>query len=269
MWPAVDTVAVVYVMHGAFKTWHLLAEARRDLTLVLRGRPREPGLDERIVDAAIDAHCLDIGGPKTVRGLLSDYRLYTARWALPGLQPARRPAPFVPGPDPQPPADPGAPAAPRPPDRDPGERGIPRVPLRYDRAVLAGAVVREKLRTAAGRGRAYDVAAHQQAAMPEQLLAHREDTGPDRPVPGEEPRSAIDLTAVRALKKSRTDVEARGLTDEQLRRLKDASARAGEQCRKRAAEQADRQDAGGAGRVRESDQQPYHPKQPDPHHRPK
>lgn len=252
---AVDVTAMVFVMNGGgrFRRRRLLAEARRDLTYVLRGRSREPGLDERIVDAAIDAHCLDIGGPKTVRGLLSDYRLYTARWALPGLQPARRPAPFVPDPDPQPPADPGAPSAPRPPDRDPGERGIPRVPLRYDRAVLAGAVVREKLRT---------------AAVPEQLVAHREDTGPDRREPGKEPRSAIDLTAVRALKKSRTDVEALGLTDEQLRRIQDASARAGEQCRKRAAEQADRQDAGGAGRVRESDQQPYHPEQPDPHHRP-
>ncbi|WP_405498907.1 hypothetical protein OG501_00055 [Streptomyces niveus] len=176
-----------------------------------------------------------------------------------------------PDPDPQPPADPGPPAAPRPPNQnqDLGEGETPRVPLRNDRAVLASAVVREKLRTAAALGRAYDVAAHQQAAVPEQLLAHREDTGPDRPEPGKEPRSAIDLTAVRALKKSRTDVEALGLTDEQLRRIQDASARAGEQCRKRAAEQADRQDAGGAGRVRESDQQPYHPKQPDPHHRPK
>jgi hypothetical protein len=49
---------------------------------------------------------------------------------------------------------------------------IPRVPLQYERAVLAGAAVREKRRsTVATRGRAYDVARHQQAAMPEQLLA--------------------------------------------------------------------------------------------------
>jgi hypothetical protein len=42
-----------------------------------------------------------------------------------------------------------------------------RLLLSYDRAVLAGAVVREKLHTAtAVRGRAYDAVAHQQAAMP-------------------------------------------------------------------------------------------------------
>ncbi|MFC9619419.1 hypothetical protein ACFTXM_05285 [Streptomyces sp. NPDC056930] len=73
--------------------------------------------------------------------------------------------------------------------------------LSYDRAVLAGAVVREKLRTAtatAVRGRAYDVAAHQQAAMPEQLLAHQDaDPGPDRPEPETEPQAAIYLTALR------------------------------------------------------------------------
>ncbi|MEU2587363.1 hypothetical protein ABZ612_31530 [Streptomyces avermitilis] len=51
------------------------------------------------------------------------------------------------------------------------------LPLSHDRAALAGAVVREKLRATATatatavRGRAYDVVAHQQAAMPEQLLA--------------------------------------------------------------------------------------------------
>ncbi|CAM5697672.1 hypothetical protein STENM223S_00464 [Streptomyces tendae] len=36
---AVDVVAVVYVMRGAFKRHHLLAEARRYLSYVLRGRP--------------------------------------------------------------------------------------------------------------------------------------------------------------------------------------------------------------------------------------
>ncbi|WP_187280191.1 hypothetical protein [Streptomyces sp. IB2014 016-6] len=40
-------------------------------------------------------------------------------------------------------------------------------PLRYDDAVLPGAMVRKKLRTNTERGRAYDGAAHQQAAMPE------------------------------------------------------------------------------------------------------
>ncbi|WP_333745985.1 MobF family relaxase [Streptomyces sp. IBSBF 2950] len=51
---AVDITAVVYVMRGAFKRHHLLAEARRHLAHVLRGRPHEPGLDEQIVQTAID-----------------------------------------------------------------------------------------------------------------------------------------------------------------------------------------------------------------------
>ncbi|GGY11508.1 hypothetical protein GCM10010324_67840 [Streptomyces hiroshimensis] len=46
---AVDTVAVVYVMRGAFKRHHLLAEARRHLAHTLHGWPHQPGLDEQIV----------------------------------------------------------------------------------------------------------------------------------------------------------------------------------------------------------------------------
>ncbi|MGW6639820.1 MobF family relaxase [Streptomyces cyaneofuscatus] len=53
---AVNVVAVVYVMRGAFKRHHLLAEARRHLAYVLRGRPHQPGLDEQIVEAAIDGY---------------------------------------------------------------------------------------------------------------------------------------------------------------------------------------------------------------------
>ncbi|GDY70885.1 hypothetical protein SAV31267_003700 [Streptomyces avermitilis] len=95
------------------------------------------------------------------------------------MGPARPPRPAppthpAPGPDRRPPADPGEPAAPRPPDQKAGEWEIPRIPPQYERAALADAVVREKLRTTtttAVRGRAYDVVAHQQAAMPEQLLA--------------------------------------------------------------------------------------------------
>ncbi|MFF3967944.1 MobF family relaxase [Streptomyces griseorubiginosus] len=51
---AVDVVAVVYVMRGAFKRHHLLVEARRHLSYVLRGRPHQPGLDEQIVQAVVD-----------------------------------------------------------------------------------------------------------------------------------------------------------------------------------------------------------------------
>ncbi|MFD5399299.1 hypothetical protein ACFWJW_34470 [Streptomyces sp. NPDC127097] len=88
----------------------------------------------------------------------------------PHLEPDRRPPTTAPDLDQQPPADPGAPAAPRPPGLEPGEWEIPRVPLQDERAALAGAAVREKLRTTvAARGRAYDAVAHQQAAMPEQL----------------------------------------------------------------------------------------------------
>ncbi|WP_432040983.1 MobF family relaxase [Streptomyces chartreusis] len=58
---AVDTVAVVYVMRGAFKRRHLLAEARRHLAYVLRGRPHEPGLDEQIVQTVVDDYARPVG----------------------------------------------------------------------------------------------------------------------------------------------------------------------------------------------------------------
>ncbi|MEV0695068.1 MobF family relaxase [Streptomyces sp. NPDC050388] len=58
---AVDTVAVVYVMRGAFARHHLLAEARRHLAYALRGQPHQPGLDERIVQAAVDDHTRPVG----------------------------------------------------------------------------------------------------------------------------------------------------------------------------------------------------------------
>ncbi|KIE24795.1 conjugal transfer protein TraA [Streptomyces sp. MUSC 125] len=58
---AVDVVAVVYVMRGAFKRHHLLAEARRHLAYVLRGRPHQPGLDEQIVQAVVDDYTRPVG----------------------------------------------------------------------------------------------------------------------------------------------------------------------------------------------------------------
>ncbi|MFD5110435.1 MobF family relaxase [Streptomyces cinereoruber] len=58
---AVDVVAVVYVMRGAFAHHHLLAEARRHLAYALRGRRHEPGLDERIVQAAVDDYTRPVG----------------------------------------------------------------------------------------------------------------------------------------------------------------------------------------------------------------
>ncbi|WP_225877247.1 hypothetical protein [Streptomyces resistomycificus] len=119
------------------------------------------------------------------------------------------------------------PAASRAPRQDAGKGEVPRIPPQYERAVLAGAVVREQLRTTTAtrvlRGRAHDVVAHQQAAMPEQLLAppaaapEHDDRDPETGPP-----EAIDLTALRALKESRTDVEALDLTAERLRHLRDA-----------------------------------------------
>ncbi|WSQ15877.1 relaxase domain-containing protein [Streptomyces sp. NBC_01231] len=267
---AVDVAATVFVMNegGRFHRRHLLAEARRHIALVLRGRRRDPGLDDTIVAAAISTHCLDISEPKTVRGLEADYRLYTARWALSGLPARRRPPTPAPGPDWQPPADPGEPAAPRPPGEDAGEWEVPRIPPQYERAVLAGAVVREQLRTTtatatAVRGRAYDVVAHQQAAMPEQLLAPAA-AEPERD--GQEPeagrREAIDLTALRALRESRTDVEALDLTDEWLRHLQDAFSKA---ARTRADRYAEQDDAEGAQPVRQDDQRAHRPQEPGPH----
>ncbi|MEU9983613.1 hypothetical protein [Streptomyces sp. NPDC050856] len=270
---AVDVTATVFVMNegGRFHRRHPLAEARRHLALVLRGRRRDPGLDEEIVAASISTHCLDITEPTTTIGLLSDYRLYTARWSLSDLPARPRPPAPAPEPDRQPPADPGEPAEPWPPDQDAGEWEIPRIPLQYERAVLAGAVVREKLRTTtatAVRGRAYDLVAHQQAAMPEQLLAS-EPADPEHD--DQEPKAgrgeAIDMTALRALRKSRTDVEALDLTADRLRRLQeaatkmvnDARARADRVPADRTAAQAD------ADVVRPDDQQAHRPQQPGPH----
>ncbi|MFE2403184.1 hypothetical protein, partial [Streptomyces rubiginosohelvolus] len=217
---------------GRFHRRHLLAEVRRHPALVLRGRRRDPGLDDQDVSVAISTHSLDISKPKTVRGREAGYRLCTAGWALSDL-PARRRTPAVPDPDRRPPADPGEPAGPRPPGQDAGEWEIPRIPLQYDRAVLAGAAVREQLRTTTTatvvRGRAYDVVAHQQAAMPEQLLAP-EPADPEHDDHEQKPgrRGALDLTALRALRDSRTDVEALDLTAERLRHLQDVYTEASE-----------------------------------------
>ncbi|MDN3297601.1 hypothetical protein QWM81_26900 [Streptomyces ficellus] len=268
---AVDVAATVFVMNdgGRFHRRHLLAEARRHLALVLRGRRREPGLDDRIVAAAISTYCLDISEPKTVRGLESGYRLYTARWALSDLTNRRRPPTPAPDPDRQPPADPGEPAAPRPPGQGAGEWEIPRIPLQYERAVLAGAVVREKLRTTtvtAVRGRAYDIVAHQQAAMPEQLLAPAAaDPETDDQEPEAGRKEVIDLTALRALRESRTDVEALDLTAERLRHLGAAITAAADRARATMDRYAEQDDADAVRPVRQDDQQAHRPQEPGPH----
>ncbi|MFE0605440.1 hypothetical protein ACFW2T_27350 [Streptomyces sp. NPDC058892] len=254
---------------GRFHHRHPLAEARRHLALVLRGRRREPGLDEKIVATAISTHCLDISKPTTTIGLLKDYRLYTARWDLSDLSARPRPPTPAPDPDQHPPAGPGEPAELRPPGQDAGEREIPRIPLQYEPAVLAGAVVREKLRTTtiatAVRGRAYDIARHQQAATPEQLLPPAAaDPEHDDQEPAAVPGEAIDMTALRALRDSRPDVEALDLTADRLRRLQDAFSRAGDDSRTRADRHAKKDDVRAAHPARRDDQQVHRRMEPGP-----
>ncbi|MFE9700603.1 MobF family relaxase [Streptomyces sp. NPDC006270] len=267
---AVDVTATVFVMNngGRFHRRHLLAEARRHLALVLRGRRRDPGLDDQVVATAITAHCLDISEPTTVRGLEAGYRLYTARWALSDLPAPRRP-PAAPDPERRSPTDPGEPPAPLPPGQNAGEWDVPRVPLQYDRAVLAGAVVREQLRATtatAVRGRAYDVVAHQQAAMPEQLLAH-EPADPEHDDQDDKPgrHEALDLTALRALRDSRTDVEALDLTAERLRHLQDAFTAAADRAHTTMDRYTHRDDAETPQPGRPDDQQALRPQEPGPH----
>lgn len=84
---AIDVAAIVYVHHGQFRHRHLLAEARRHLARELRGRRADPGLDSRIVTAAIRAHCVDVTAPRQPgrRPRPPGHTVYTAAWhpALP------------------------------------------------------------------------------------------------------------------------------------------------------------------------------------------
>ncbi|WP_234010541.1 hypothetical protein [Streptomyces sp. SPB074] len=123
--------------------------------------------------------------------------------------------------------------------------------------------MREKLRATAARGRAYDVVAHQQAAMPEQLLAPEpDDPGHDDQEPAAGPPDAIDMTALRALRESRTDVEALDLTADRLRRLQEAIARVGDNSRARANRRTGRDDT---GVLRTDRQQAHRPQESGPH----
>lgn len=211
---AVDVTARVFVMNGGgrFHRRHLLAEARRRLALVLRGRPREPGLDEQIVDAALAAHCTDLTEPRTDRGRRPDYRLYTARWALTEPPPTRpRPPDTAPGTDRWPTAAiPDASAAPRL-ALETGEWDIPRVPLRHDRAVIAGAALAAQLRTARRTGGVmHGAARYRQAGVPEQLAL---DDADQENQPDTEPGPAVDVQTLR------TDLQALELTADQLARI--------------------------------------------------
>ncbi|MFD7772255.1 hypothetical protein [Streptomyces sp. NPDC059787] len=127
--------------------------------------------------------------------------------------------------------------------------------------------MREKLRIAtAVRGRAYVVVAHQQAAMPEQLLAP-EPADPEHDDQEQEPgrREAMDPKALRALRESRTDVEALDLTAERLRHLQDAFTEAADRAHTTMDRYARRDDAERPHPVREDDQQAHRPQRPDAH----
>ncbi|MGW2463732.1 hypothetical protein ACWC2M_32790 [Streptomyces sp. NPDC001761] len=59
---AVDVVAVMYVMPGAFKPHHLLTRARRHRCYLLRGHPHPAGPVEQIVRTVIDDYVRPAGG---------------------------------------------------------------------------------------------------------------------------------------------------------------------------------------------------------------
>ncbi|MFJ4981801.1 hypothetical protein ACIP6X_42000 [Streptomyces coeruleorubidus] len=159
---------------GGRTSIHLLAETRRHLALVQRGRRREPGQDNRIVNEALAAHCTDITEARTERGEEPGYRFYTVPWAPAGPPPSRTPA-AAPRWDRKPAADPAAPFLPL----EPGEWDIPGVPLRHDRAVIAPRVLTGRLRTARRTGRPlYGPAAHQPTAPHKQLLLFAQEQPP-------------------------------------------------------------------------------------------
>ena len=210
---ATCVAATVFVMNtgGHFHRRHLLAEARCHLALVLRGRRRAPGLDERIVDTALAAHCVDITQARTARGARPEYRLYTTGWTLADLTPTRSADA-----DRRPVADPDAPHLPL----TVGEWAIPRVPLRHDRATIAAAVVQARLRTAR---RTVRRAAHRPPARPEQLALF----DPGGPPAGSARRRGVDLDALR------TGLDALQLTADQLRRTTEAFTATGNAARRR------------------------------------
>jgi hypothetical protein len=81
--------------------------------------------------------------------------------------------------------------------------------------------------------------------MPEQLLIPFPDADADA---DSESRSALDMTALRALKESRTDVEALDLTAERLRHLQDAFTAAADRARATMDSYADREPTDGPHR---------------------
>ncbi|MFD8391086.1 hypothetical protein ACFV2N_18275 [Streptomyces sp. NPDC059680] len=140
--------------------------------------------------------------------------------------------------------------------------------MQYERAVLAGAVLREKLRTTvtAVRGRAYEVVAHQQAAVPEQLIAPPAadpEHGDQEPEVGR--REAIDLTALRALRESRTYGKPSISQPNGCDTSRTPFTKAAADSRARADRYTEQDDADPVHPVRQDDQRAHRPQQPGPH----
>ncbi|WP_078620104.1 MULTISPECIES: MobF family relaxase [unclassified Streptomyces] len=77
------TATVSQYYPGGFRRRHLLAEARRYLTRVFRGRPVPVGADEALVTAAMEAHCVDVSPPRApdLPAPVVEYRRLMPRWA--------------------------------------------------------------------------------------------------------------------------------------------------------------------------------------------
>ncbi|MER5586531.1 hypothetical protein ABT090_33515 [Streptomyces asoensis] len=146
---AVDVTATVFVMNdgGRFYRRHLLAEAAAASPSSCAAGAATPAWTTTLWPPLSPPTTWTSASRRPYAGLEAGYRLYTARWSLSDLPARRRPLTPAPDPDRQAPADPGELAEPRPPGQDAGEWEIPRIPLQYERAVLAGAVVWERLRT--------------------------------------------------------------------------------------------------------------------------
>ncbi|GHE98379.1 hypothetical protein E5082_24965 [Streptomyces griseoluteus] len=102
--------------------------------------------------------------------------------------------------------------------------------------------------------------------MPEHLLAP-ELADPEIDDQEQEPgrREGLDLTTLRALRKSRTDVEALDLTTERLRHLGAAFTAAADRARATMDRYAHHDDADDAHPVREDDQRAHRPQEPGLH----
>lgn len=73
------------------------------------------------------------------------------------------------------------------------------------------------------------------------------------------------MTALRALRESRTDVEALDLTADRLRRLQDAFTKAADDSRVRADRYTEQDDADVGRPVRQDDQRAHRPHEPGLH----